>query len=145
MVTARHTSTIILTLLLLFAINVGLLHAKVSRTVKHDSSVSTKNRHKFMATVTAYNTTKSQGGRYNALGKLAKRGTVAVSRDLLSKGIVKFGDIIHIEGHGHFVVEDTTASRLKCTIDICFEKDIIGANNFGKQKLEITLFQFPMK
>jgi 3D (Asp-Asp-Asp) domain-containing protein len=95
----------------------------------------------FTATITAYNSVPKEGGRYNAIGKLAKKGTVAVSPDLLQLGVVKFGDKIHIKDIGYFVVEDTTSPQFVKRVDICFEEDRNQAINFGIKKKVVKILK----
>jgi 3D (Asp-Asp-Asp) domain-containing protein len=99
-------------------------------------------KREFVATITAYNTVKGQcPAPYDqtASGKKAKKDMVAVSHDLLKSGIVKFGDTLHIEGVGRFTVEDTTAAGYSKRVDICMEKDIPAAKEFGVKRLKVSV------
>lgn len=53
-----------------------------------------------------------------ASGNRVYEGAVAVSRDYLKHRILKYGDKIHIEGLGEYVVEDTMNKRHKWSVDV---------------------------
>jgi 3D (Asp-Asp-Asp) domain-containing protein len=85
--------------------------------------------------VSAYSPTKDQtdSNPYEtASGASTMIGQVAVSRDLLNKG-VRFGDTILLVGIGSFIVEDTMAPRWRNKLDV-LTSDKKAARLFGLQK-----------
>lgn len=72
-------------------------------------------------TVTSYRSVPSQTDNspyVTSIGEKVNKSGVAVSQDLLKRGVVKYGDILYIEGYGLKVVNDTMNPRLKNHIDI---------------------------
>ncbi len=69
-------------------------------------------------------------------------GVIALSRDLIQRynpnAPFRYGDRIHVEGFGEFVVEDTMNRRYKKRADIWFATTD-EAMHWGAKKLEITL------
>ena len=93
-----------------------------------------------MVTVTAYNADPAQTDsdpEIAASMRRVKPGTIAVSRDLFSKGWV-FGRKVRLEGLGIFEINDLMAARHDKSIDI-----FIGCNQqalaFGKRRIEAAL------
>lgn len=94
-------------------------------------------------TASAFNSTLAQTGTANpnitAWGDTIKPGmkVLAVSRDLLAKGLNHNTEVI-IEGiDGVFVVKDKMHYRWKNKIDIYMGEDIKAAKNFGIKKVKI--------
>lgn len=88
--------------------------------------------------ITAYTLEECHANKgITASGKKVKVGMVAVSPDLMKKGL-KFGEKIEIENLGTFVVADRTSKRLKNTIDI-FMNSSKSARKFGKRKYILYL------
>ena len=103
-------------------------------------------RHKQMVTATAYNSVRGQTDRTPLHGAWGDRlgalpaGThaVAVSPDLLRKGL-KRGQRLRIKGQpGVYVVLDRTAKRWKNRIDIHMGKDVRAAKRWGRRRVEIS-------
>lgn len=72
-------------------------------------------------TVTSYRSVPSQtdSSPYTtSIGEKVNKSGIAVSQDLLKRGVVKYGDILYIEGYGLKVVNDTMNPRIKNHIDI---------------------------
>lgn len=92
---------------------------------------------------TAYNSTRAQtDGRPNegACGDKLTPGdkVVAVSRDLMSKGL-QCGTELRIAGmKGSFKVADKTAARHREHIDIYMGKDVKAAREWGVKEVEIV-------
>lgn len=55
---------------------------------------------------------------WTSIGDRTTKFGVAVSQDLLKTGVVKYGDILYIEGFGYRVVNDCMNSRHKKSIDL---------------------------
>jgi len=97
------------------------------------------------ATVTAYTPSPRENGgpgtkSGTALGTPIRPGIVAVSRDLLRSGW-DFGDKIHIEGLGVFIIEDTMHQRFRRTIDVAVP-NMAAARKIGKMTgIEVTLLE----
>jgi 3D (Asp-Asp-Asp) domain-containing protein len=87
-------------------------------------------------TVTAYSKqescSKSNVDCKTASGIPVALGHAAMSRDLEKQGL-RFGDRIHLNGIGTFVIQDRTHSRWKKRIDIFMESHR-SAIVFGKKK-----------
>jgi 3D (Asp-Asp-Asp) domain-containing protein len=68
-------------------------------------------------------------------------GVLALSRDLLKRytpgAPFDFGDVVHINGLGDFVVEDAMASRWQRRADIWFES-VEDARGFGRREAIMT-------
>lgn len=96
--------------------------------------------HSTVVTVTAYNGVASQtdghpktGAWENHLGA----HSIAVSPDLIARGL-KNGTTVSIEGYRHdFVVRDKTAGAVHNTVDIYMKKNIHKATDFGNKRLRI--------
>ncbi|WP_428563538.1 MAG: 3D domain-containing protein [Solidesulfovibrio sp. DCME] len=118
------------------------VEASQSRNISY-GKLSPKKR--IEATVTAYTPDpRENGGRGRkagtALGTPIRPGIVAVSRDLLRSGW-DFGDKIHIEGLGVFIIEDTMHQRFRRTIDVAVPNRAAAAK-IGKMKnIEVTLLE----
>lgn len=97
------------------------------------------------ATITAYTPDPRENlgrGRKaaTAIGTPIRPGIVAVSRDLLHSGW-DFGDRIHIEGLGVFIIEDTMHQRFRRTIDVAVT-DVNAARKIGRMRnIEVTLLE----
>lgn len=95
-----------------------------------------------VVTATAFNSVPSQtdsNPSIAAWGDRLKPGmkAVAVSRDLLEKGLTR-GTTLRVEGlEGEYVVLDKTASRHKKRIDIYMGTDVQKARQFGVRRLRI--------
>lgn len=98
-------------------------------------------------TLTTYNAVKAQtnedslttaSGLKIDLNRV-KNGTqkyCAVSKNLLY--LLPYGSIIHIEGHGYYIVADTMHPRFNHYIDILQD---VSKPNFKKEKVKITLIR----
>jgi 3D (Asp-Asp-Asp) domain-containing protein len=98
-------------------------------------------------TLTTYNAVKAQtnedslttaSGMKIDLNRV-KNGTqkyCAVSKNLLY--LLPYGSIIHIEGHGYYIVADTMHPRFNHYIDILQD---VSKPNFKKEKVKITLIR----
>ena len=93
-------------------------------------------------TVTAYNSFRYQTSstpNITAWGDSLKPGMpyIAVSRDLIEKGLVH-NTLVKLEGFkGTFLVKDKMNKRWRNRIDIYMGKDIKKAEKWGKQKLKL--------
>jgi len=94
-------------------------------------------------TATAYNSTESQTKKGNpnlsAWGDTLKPGekAIAVSRDLIEKGL-NHNTRVKIEGlEGEYLVKDKMNKRWRNRIDIYMGLDEEAAREFGKQQVEI--------
>jgi 3D (Asp-Asp-Asp) domain-containing protein len=75
-------------------------------------------------TVTSYRSVPEQTDDspfITSIGERTHKGGVAVSQDLLKSGVVKYGDIIYVEGYGFKIVNDTMNPRHKNHIDLWVE------------------------
>lgn len=105
-------------------------------TIKlNNSPTKGVNEKVYKAACTAYNPLPRQTSgnpRITAIGTQVKESyTIAVSRDLLKKGIVKYGDTIYIYEVGKFYsIEDTMNERYTNRLDI-FMEDTKEARKFG--------------
>ena len=90
----------------------------------------------------AYNSTKAQtegNPNITAWGDTLKPGTksIAVSRDLIKKGLTHHTKV-KIEGFkGIYVVNDKMHSKWRNKIDIYFGTDVKAAKKWGRKKLNI--------
>ena len=94
-------------------------------------------------TASAYNSlswqTGAGGANITAWGDTLKTGlkAIAVSRDLIQKGL-DHNTPVKIEGFdGVFLVKDKMHYRWKNKIDIYMDEDVQKARNFGRKKLKI--------
>lgn len=101
-----------------------------------------------VVTASAFNSTRAQTGTGNpnitAWGDTIKPGmnVLAVSHDLIRKGLDHNTEVI-VEGiEGVFVVKDKMHSRWKNKIDIYMGDDIKKARRFGRKKIKI-FFKVP--
>ena len=114
-------------------------------TGKEVSSRNKSSRNRIAATVTAYTPApRENGGRGTksgtAIGTRIRPGIVAVSRDLLRSGW-SFGDKVHIEGLGVFIIEDTMHQRHRRTIDVAVP-NLVEAGKIGKRRdIVVTLLE----
>lgn len=98
--------------------------------------------HALVVTATAYNSVAEQtdaNPTIAAWGDELKPGmkVVAVSRDLLERGLTR-GKVLRIEGlEGDYVVLDKTASRHRKRIDIYMGVDVEKARQFGVRQVRI--------
>lgn len=98
--------------------------------------------HTIKVTATAYNSLKSQtdsNPSITAFGDSLKPGMkyIAVSEDLLQKGL-KYNTPVKIKGfEGVYFVKDKMHSRKRNHIDIYMGIDVKAAKNWGKKKVSI--------
>ena len=98
---------------------------------------------KIEVTASAYNSLKSQGvGNpiLTAWGDTLKPGmqSIAVSRDLIKRGL-EYNTPVKIEGfEGVFIVNDKMHPRWRNKIDIYMGEDKIKALKWGRRKVEIS-------
>ena len=99
-------------------------------------------RHSALVTATAYNSVPAQtqgDPTLAAWGDTLKPGikAIAVSRDLIDKGLTR-GVKVKIEGkQGTYRVLDKMSARWRDRIDIYMGKDIAAARQWGKQQVRI--------
>ena len=99
--------------------------------------------HSLTVTVTAYNSLAYQTSadpNITAWGDSLVPGMkcIAVSRDLISRGL-KHNTPVKIEGlNGIFLVNDKMNRRWKNRIDIYMDNDVKKAKKWGKRKLSIS-------
>jgi 3D (Asp-Asp-Asp) domain-containing protein len=99
---------------------------------------------------TAYNATRAQtdndphiGAWGDHLARVKGARVIAVSPDLLKKGLRR-GQRVRIHGlKGEFVVMDKMPRRWKNRIDIFMNKDIHAARQWGKRRVKISWVQPP--
>jgi 3D (Asp-Asp-Asp) domain-containing protein len=104
-----------------------------------------KKRVHLAVVATAYNSTHTQtdgdpriGAWGDRLDRVEGARVIAVSRDLLKKGLSR-GQRVRIHGYaGEFVVLDKMPKRWKKHIDIFMDKDIRGARRFGRRHVRIS-------
>jgi 3D (Asp-Asp-Asp) domain-containing protein len=76
-----------------------------------------------------------------AANTATRPGVLALSRDLLKRytpgAPFDFGDIVHINGMGDFVVEDSMNGRWQRRADIWFES-VADARHFGRRVAVMT-------
>lgn len=75
-------------------------------------------------TVTSYRSVPEQTDDspfYTSIGEHVHKNGVAVSQDMLKSGVVKYGDVLYIEGIGFKVVNDVMNARHKNHLDIWVE------------------------
>lgn len=95
-------------------------------------------------TATAYNTTEFQTKKGNdgiaAWGDTLVPGekAIAVSRDLIIRGLTH-NKVVKIEGlEGEYMVKDKMNKRYTKSIDIYMGQDVKAAKAWGRQKVKIT-------
>lgn len=98
-------------------------------------------------TATAYNGTRAQtdstpliGAWGDHLEKAVKPGVrvIAVSPDLIEKGLRR-GQRVRIQGlKGEFIVLDKMPRRWKNRIDIYMHKDVTSAKKWGKRRVKVS-------
>lgn len=104
-----------------------------------------KKRVQLHVVATAYNATRTQtdgspnvGAWGDRLDQVKGARVIAVSRDLLRKGLHR-GQRVRIHGlPGEFVVLDKMPRRWKNHIDIFMNKDIHGARRWGRRRVKIS-------
>lgn len=96
-----------------------------------------------VVTASAFNSTRAQTGKGNpnitAWGDTIEPGMkiIAVSRDLIAKGLDHNTEVV-IEGvEGVFLVKDKMHYRWKNKVDIYMGDNINKARNFGRKKVKI--------
>lgn len=98
---------------------------------------------KLKVTATAYNSLAYQTSKIDptiaAWGDKLKPGmnAIAVSRDLLKKGLTHNALVKIVGFDGYFLVKDKMHYRWKNKIDIYMGKDVKKARKWGKQEVEI--------
>ena len=96
-----------------------------------------------VVTATAYNSVASQTGdqpNLGAWGDTLRPGmkVIAVSRDLIRRGLGR-GTRVRIEGlEGEYVVKDKMHGRWKEKIDIYMGTNVRAARRWGRRKVRIT-------
>ena len=94
-------------------------------------------------TVTAYTACERECDStpsITASNKQIYLGVIALSRDIEKDFNIVFGDVVHLQGLGHFVFEDRMNKRWKNRVDIYFE-DRKEAQAFGVQKSKMLIFK----
>ncbi|MGF1724477.1 3D domain-containing protein [Photobacterium nomapromontoriensis] len=100
----------------------------------------------YKVTATAYNSVHSQtdgNPSIAAWGDRLKPGmkAIAVSRDMLSKGL-RHGSKVKISGlPGEYVVLDKMHKRWRNKIDIYMGKDVRAARHWGRRHVTITVIK----
>jgi len=96
-------------------------------------------------TVTCYYEERDQKPDIGAFNTKLKPGTIAVSRDLLSKGFVPFSSV-YLEGFGMFIIADVMHKRFVNRVDIWVPKN---TKLFKKDNIRLVgccpTFQFENK
>lgn len=94
---------------------------------------------------TSYQPVKGQtddSPTWTANGDRTTKNGVAVSQDYIKSGLIKFGDVLYIEGVGYKVVNDVMNIRHKQRIDVLvFTK--AEERKFGTRKLKVWLLRGP--
>lgn len=98
----------------------------------------------YAVTVTAYSSSSDQCDstpHLTATGTPVRRGIIALSRDLLRRfnpeAPFDWGDRVHVEGLGEFIVEDTMSGRFARRADIWFP-DSRSATAWGVRELKLA-------
>jgi 3D (Asp-Asp-Asp) domain-containing protein len=99
-------------------------------------------------TTTSYRATPAQTkpectGRHHcetSIGENVSELGVAVSPDLLASGRVHYRDCLYISGVGFRIVDDTTNSRLRNTVDV-FVYEKAEEKAFGVRHLKVWVVQ----
>jgi 3D (Asp-Asp-Asp) domain-containing protein len=98
--------------------------------------------HSLEVTATAYNSLRGQTNAQPTLTAWGDRlepgmKSIAVSRDLIARGL-EYGVTVEIEGlPHHYVVRDKMAKRWKRKIDIYMGEDVQAARQWGRRKVTI--------
>ncbi len=113
-------------------------------SVSFTSTAYASKARKMTVTATAYNSVRAQTNSNPSIaawGDRLKPGmkAIAVSRDLLGKGL-KRGTKVKISGlPGEYVVLDKMHHRWRNKIDIYMGKDIRAAKQWGRRKVTLTV------
>lgn len=92
---------------------------------------------KIVATVTAYNTV---GAQTDSSPCIAAGGFICGRRDVVAcPRRLPLGTWVHIEGMGKYECMDRTAAKFGDRYDISFDKDLVGAKQFGKRQLNVSV------
>lgn len=98
----------------------------------------------YAVTVTAYSSHEGQCDatpHLTASGARVRRGVIALSRDLLRHfnplAPFSWGDRVHVEGLGEFIVEDTMSGRYERRADIWLP-DSASAAAWGVRELKLS-------
>lgn len=98
----------------------------------------------YAVTVTAYSSHEGQCDstpHLTASGARVRRGVIALSRDLLRHfnptAPFNWGDRVHVEGLGEFIVEDTMSGRYERRADIWLP-DSASAMAWGVRELKLS-------
>jgi 3D (Asp-Asp-Asp) domain-containing protein len=98
----------------------------------------------YAVTVTAYSSSAGQcdsSPHLTATGTRTRRGIIALSRDLLRQfnpgAPFGWGDRVHVEGLGEFIVEDTMSGRYARRADIWLP-DSVSAAAWGIRELKLA-------
>lgn len=121
-----------------------LIPVLISIVLAFISGCKTNKKHTAVVTATAYNSTPEQTKELNpdigAWGDKLKPGmkAIAVSHDLIEKGLTR-NTKVEIEGlRGEYVVLDKMHKRWKNKIDIYMGLDTEAARKWGKRKVRIA-------
>lgn len=96
-----------------------------------------------MMTVTSYRAVKDQTDdtpNWTSIGHHVHSLGAAASPDLLTSGEVCYGDVVQVPGIGLRVVNDTTNTRLKRTIDL-FVDSRAEESQVGVRKLDVKVIR----
>lgn len=104
-----------------------------------------KKRVQLDVVATAYNSTHAQtdgdphiGAWGDRLDRVKDARVIAVSRDLLKRGLTR-GQRVKLHGYkGEFVVLDKMSKRWRNHIDLFMDKDLHGARRFGRRRVKIS-------
>jgi 3D (Asp-Asp-Asp) domain-containing protein len=123
-----------------------LLTALLFSSAAYATTPSPGKKSKLVVTATAHNSVHSQtdsspliGAWGDRIDKLPK-GTrsLAVSQDLLRKGLLKYRQRVRIKGvKGDFIVLDKMPSQWTNRIDLHMGKDVAAAQRWGKKRVEV--------
>lgn len=129
---------------------VALLVAAVSSGSSGHAARHGDGRVSLVVIATAYNSTHTQtdgspsvGAWGDRLDQVQGARVIAVSPDLLRKGLVR-GQRVRIQGlKGEFVVLDKMPRRWKNHIDIFMGKDVRAARHWGRRRVKISWVPAP--